>query len=154
MGAIVSEAEVTAFFSTGIVRATYDDDNDGGVDTASLALIIDTSEALFLAHVRGLVPVPLVAPVDPFAKYVVLQIIHCQSIKRFPEIFRQGLKVCEEVNELLKQIRKGELQLGGGAVPVADTSGPAAYSMPNRYIREQDFTLPITSDSLENADDD
>jgi hypothetical protein len=153
VGAIVTQQEVEYFLSTAIVRSTYDDDNDGGIDTASLALIIETSEGLFLAHVRGIIPVPLALPIDAFAKHVVLSIIHCQSIKRFPEVFRKGLTVCADVAELLKQIRTGELQIGG-QVPITDNGGPTAYSLPNRYLRERDFHVALTSDGFEYADAD
>ncbi len=154
MGAIVSQAEVEAYLSTPIVRATYDDNNDGAIDSESLRLIIEISEALFLAHVRGVVPVPLTAPIDPFAKYVVCQIVHCQSIKRSPEVFRQGLSVCEEVTAILKQIRSGELQIATPPAPTVYGGGPQAESFSSRYIRESDFGGGLRSASFENPGDD
>lgn len=135
MGIIVNPDEVKLFLSTKVVERTYDDNNDGTIDGPSLLLIIDVSEGLFLATIRGLYELPLVAPVDPFAKQVVLQLVHCQSIKRHPEVFRQDSKsVCDDVEMLLKQIRSGDLQLD---IPLRDGStGPVAGSLtPRGYER-------------------
>lgn len=154
MGAIVTQAEVEKYLSTPVVRATYDDNNDGGIDGPSLAIIIASSEALFLAHLRGLVPLPLTAPIDPFAKDIVFQIVHCKSIKRFPEIFRQGNSVCEEVEKLLEKIRKGELKIDTAAPPAAEATGLGCESFTSRYIHERDFGPEGRSSSFENASDD
>lgn len=136
MGAIVSDAEVTAFMSSPIVKATFDDDNDGVVDASSLAIIVDTSEGLFFANIRALYELPLSVPIDPFAKHVVLQIIHCQCIKRHPELFRAtAASICEEVAELLKQLRKGELRLNHPLLaPANAATGPAVDSIASRDL--------------------
>lgn len=137
MGDLVTDKEVSDFMSSQVVRATYDDNNDGTVDGDSLKLIVATSEGLFKANVRGIYELPLATNptgVDPFAKHVVLQIIHCQSIKRFPELFRTTAStVCEDVTKLLEQIRKGELKLDHPLIQATHAASmPSADSLPAR----------------------
>jgi hypothetical protein len=133
MGTIVSDQEVSDFMSSQVVRATYDDNNDGTVDADSLKIIVDTSEGLFFATVRGIYQLPLQGAIDAFDKLVVLQIIHCQSIKRFPELFRNDTKVCDDVAELLKGIRKGELKLAHPLLEADQAAtGPSVDSLPAR----------------------
>lgn len=149
MGAIVSDQEVQEFLSSQIVRATFDHDNDGTIDGSSLSLIVTTSEGLFLANIRGTYELPLLATVDAFAKHVVLQIIHCQCIKLFPELFRTGLTVCEEVAKLLEQIRKGELKLNHPLVQAEQAASVlCADSLPSRRYD----ALEPYDDSLEPYD--
>ena len=135
MGLIVSNDDVENFMSSPVVKATYDDNNDGTVDLASLGIIIDTSEALFFGTIRGIYALPLVGPIDPLAKHIVLQLVHCQSIKRFPEIFRNDTKVCEDAEKLLDQLRSGELKLAHPFLQGPDaTNGPSVDSeLPRGY---------------------
>lgn len=130
MGVIVTRANVEDFMSSPVVRDTYDDNGDGNIDSGALEQIIELAEGMFFATIRGIYELPLVAPVDPFAKHVVLQLVHCQSIRRFPERFRNGLKVCEHVKELLTDIRKGNLKLDHPLK--SDGRGPVADSLPGR----------------------
>lgn len=132
---IISQAEAETFLSSSIARSTFDDNNDGSIDSSAIEQMLSISEGLFLANIRGVTPTPLVEPIDPFAKYVVLQIFHCQCIRRFPEVFRQGLSICDEVKDLLKQVRSGELQVAGQE-QIVDQAGPDAYSIASRYLRD------------------
>lgn len=130
MGVLVTQQMVEDHMSSPVVKDTYDDDNNGVIDPAAMASAIDTSEAIFFGTVRGVYALPLTAPYDPLAIAVVLQLIHCQTIKRFPERFRNGLKVCEDVKGLLTDIRKGNLQLAHALI--SGSRDPEAFSETSR----------------------
>lgn len=128
--AIVTGAMVEDYLSTPVVVDTLDDNNDGTIDINSMARVLADAEALFLASVRGTYAMPFVAPYDALAVTVILMLVHCQLVKRFPERFKRGVKICEEAKELLDQIRKGELQLDH---PLKSTNdGPECFSLPQR----------------------
>ena len=111
MSALVTLAQVEAFLSSPVVVDTLDDDNDGTIDIVAKDQVIADASALFMANARGIYETPFTAPIDPFVVTVILSLVHCQLVKRFPERFRAGLKVCEDAKELLKGIRDGELVL-------------------------------------------
>lgn len=111
MADLVSREQVEAYLSLPVVVDTLDDDNNGQVDNASFNRVLTDSQAIFLASIRGTYELPLTAPIDPFVETVILQIFHCQLIKRFPERFKRGVKICDEVTELLKGIRGGDYVL-------------------------------------------
>lgn len=132
MGAYVDQPKVEAYLSSPVVVDTYDDNNDGAIDAAAIGRVITDAEAIFNATVRGIYELPLVGTLDPFVETVVLQLVHCQAIRRFPERFRNGLKVCEHVKELLTDIRKGNVQLGHPLL--ANARGPEVLSAePRNY---------------------
>jgi phage gp36-like protein len=129
---LVSGEQVEAYLSSPVVMDTLDDDNDGTIDTVAMAQVLADSQAYFLATVRGMYELPLTAPIDPFVVTVILHIVHCQLVKRFPERFKKGVKICEEAKELLQDIRKGDLQLahpvrGDGFTPQCASYEPRGY---------------------------
>lgn len=129
---LVTSDQVEAYLSSPVVMDTFDDDNDGTIDSVSMAQVLSDSQAMFLASIRGLYELPLVAPIDPFVVTVILHIVHCQAVKRFPERFKKGVKICEEAKELLQDIRKGDLQLahpvrGDGFAPQCASFDPRGY---------------------------
>jgi hypothetical protein len=129
---LVTSDQVGAYLSSQVVIDTLDDDNNGVFDPASMAQVLADSQARFLATVRGIYELPLVAPIDPFVVTVILQIVHCQLVKRFPERFKKGVSICEEAKETLADIRKGELELahpvrGDGFVPVCGSYESRGY---------------------------
>lgn len=108
---LVTQEQVEAYLSTPVVLDTLDDNNDGQIDIVAKDQVIADSSAIFMATVRGTYETPLIAPIDPFVITVVLQLVHCQLVKRFPERFKQDLTVCKEAKELLAGIRTNEYQL-------------------------------------------
>lgn len=108
---LVTAAQVEAYLSSAVVTDTLDDDNEGTIDNVPRDQVMTDASAIFLASIRGAYQTPLVAPIDPFVVTVVLHLVHCQLVKRFPERFRAGLAVCDEAKELLKGIRTGDYQL-------------------------------------------
>lgn len=129
---IVTLEMVEAFMSSPVVVDTMDDDNDGTIDTPVIEQLISFGEAKLLATLRGLYELPLVGPIDPYVQLLTLQIIHCLAVKRFPERFRAGLKVCEDVDAELAKVRSGEVQLNHALR--SDAASPEAWSNPPRRI--------------------
>ena len=131
-GAYVTLQMVEDFLSSARAVATFDDGNDGEMDPAATGRVIADMEATFDASIRALYEMPLVAPIDPIVPATVLQLIHCQAIKRFPEVYRGAEHVCDDAKTILDQIRKGELTLdhplrAGSFEPSADSLEPRGY---------------------------
>lgn len=141
MAALVTGEQVEAHLSTPVVVDTLDDDNDGAIDPASLAQVIADAQAIFLASIRGIYETPLVAPIDPFVVTVVLMLVHCQLVKRFPERFKRGVAICDEAKELLKGIREREYVLDH--VLRSDWDAPVCDSLPTRNYESLE---PVSSD--------
>lgn len=134
-GKYVDDTIVKDYMSSAIVRATYDDNNDGVIDPGVIAQEIRLAEARFDGVARAIYAYPLTSPIDPLVIDIVLRLIHCRAIKRAPEVARQqGVTVCEDVEALLKDLRDGKLVLdhalpagGAGLEPAAMSECPRGY---------------------------
>lgn len=125
-GLYVTQAMVEAYLSAAVVRDTLDDDNSGAPDDIPVGQAIHDGEALIGGTMRGIYVMPLTAPIDPLVQTLTLKAIHCQLIRRHPERFRANTSVCDEVAQLRKDIRSGDIQLAhplitGARDPMVDS---------------------------------
>ena|SRR3990172_5508159 len=113
MGAIISKTLLEKRMSVAVVRAIYDDNNDGDADADPVAQLIDDAESKVMSYYQPTYGATLPATVPKELIRMTLDVAQAMAGQRHPEIVRQDWEKRMVVAERdLTRMRKRETTLG------------------------------------------